>query len=70
MITQCFYRNLSKKFFALAYLCVAWQIQPTVPFPIINIISQSVINSNFTPVVVKHACHANLGTDTKYVGSR
>ena len=55
--------------FALAYLCVAWQIPPLVLFSIINSISISVNNSNSTHVVFKQACHANPGADTKYTGS-
>ena len=54
--------------FALAYLCVAWQIPPPVPFSIINSISISVNNSNYTSVFFKQACHANPGADTKYTG--
>ena len=39
----------------------------TYSTPIINSISQSVINSNFTPVFFKQACHANPGADTIYI---
>ena len=55
--------------FALAYLCVAWQVPPLVPFPIISSISIFVNNSNSTPVFFKQACHANPGGDTKYAES-
>ena len=55
--------------FALAYLCIVWQIVPVVPFSTINSISTSVNNSNFTFVLFKHACHANPGADKKWAGS-
>ena len=55
--------------FVLAYLCVAWQIPLLIPFSTINIISESVIKSKFTPVFLKQACHAHPDADTKYTGS-
>ena len=51
--------------FALAYLCIAWQIQPLVSFSTINSISISVNDSYSTFVFFKHACHANPGADKK-----
>ena len=49
--------------FALAHLCMTWQIPPLVPFSTINSISLSVNNSNSTFVFFKHAFHANPGAD-------
>ena len=75
-MTQCLYRNFSYTYiyiyilFALACLCDAWQIPSLIPFSVINMISQSVINYNFTSVFFKQACHANTGADTIYTGSR
>ena len=55
--------------FALAYLCIAWQIPPLIPFSTINSTSISVNNSYFTFVFFKYACHANPGADKKWAGS-
>ena len=55
--------------FALAYLCIAWQIQPLVPFSTINSMSISVNNSNSTFVFFKHSCHDNPVADKKWAGS-
>ena len=51
--------------FALAYLCIAWQIPSLIPFSTINSISVPVNNSNSTFVFLKYAYHANPGADKK-----
>ena len=51
--------------FALAYLCVAWQIPLLVPISTINSISISANNSNYSFVFFKHACHDNPGENKK-----
>ena len=56
--------------FALAYLCIDWHIPLLIPASIINNISMSVINSKFSFVFFKQACHAaNPGADMKWEGS-
>ena len=47
------------------YLCIACHIPHVIPFSTINKISQSVNNSNFTPVFLKQTSHANPGADKK-----
>ena len=50
--------------FAFAYLNVACEIPPLIPFSNINNISISVNNSNFTFNNFKHASQDKLGADT------
>ena len=54
---------------AVAYLHIACEILPLIPFSNVSNISTSVNSSNSTLVIFKHACHAKPGADTKYVGS-
>ena len=55
--------------FAVAYLCIAWDIPPLIPASIISSMSVLVSNSSFTCVFFKHACQANPGKDKKCAGS-
>ena len=55
--------------FALAYLCIAWQIPPLILFPTIRSISIFVNKSNSTFFFFNYACHANPGADKKGAGS-
>ena len=55
--------------FSVAYLCVACDNPPLIPFSNINSISRTVSNSNFTLVIFKHASNASPGVVTKYAGS-
>ena len=52
--------------FALADICIAWQIPPLIPFSTINSISIFVNNSNSTFVFFINACHPNPGEDKKW----
>ena len=55
--------------FGSAYLCIAWEIPPLIPFSNNNTISISVSNSNSTLVIFKQASKAKLGVVQKYAGS-
>ena len=53
----------------LLHIYVLHDIPPLIPISIINNISMSVNNSNFTPVFFKQTFHANPGADKKWAGS-
>ena len=66
---QCFYHNFSYNYYLLLHIYVLHDIPPLIPISIINNISMSVNNSNFTPVFFKQTFHANPGADKKWAGS-
>ena len=59
------YHNFSYNFICFSISIYRMTYSTLIPFSSINNISISLINSNFSPVFFKQACHTNPGADKK-----